>query len=102
VGEVTSDSHEMGNVITVSHSIKYDQNSWIDIYLICMYWSIVTLTTVGYGDITPVNVVEMIYMMLSIVIGTTTFAYFISKISSMINDYNNEDNIIRRQIDIIN
>ena len=89
-------------MITVSHSIKYDPNSWFDIYLICMYWSIVTLTTVGYGDITPVNIIEMVYMMMAIVFGTTTFAYFISKIASMINDYNNEDNIIRRQIDVIN
>ncbi len=38
-------------------------------YCYSLYWAVVTMATVGYGDITPTNWVEMIVAMVIIIIG---------------------------------
>lgn len=45
-------------------------------YLNSMYYVIVTLGTVGYGDFTPTTDIGKIYAMLLIVGGITTFGVF--------------------------
>jgi hypothetical protein len=38
-------------------------------YLYAVYWALTTLTTVGYGDITPTNDVERVYSLFALLIG---------------------------------
>jgi len=71
-----------------SHSISYNDKSWLDTYVITLYWAIVTLTTVGYGDITPTNMMETSYMIIAIVLGSTSFAYFMNSVAFILDDYN--------------
>jgi len=49
-----------------------------------MYWALVTLTTVGYGDITPQTLREILIMSFTVILGTTVFAYFIGNIGALI------------------
>ena len=57
-----------------------DESSWHIKYIYCLYWAITTIVTVGYGDLTPKNYVEVLVVMLVQLIGTAVFGYMINVI----------------------
>jgi hypothetical protein len=48
-----------------------------------LYFTIVTLATVGYGDVTPANDIERSYATALALVGAIVFAYCIGSISSL-------------------
>lgn len=52
-------------------------------YIVSLYWSVTTLTTVGYGDITPVNNIARIYTMGVMLIGVGVYGVIIGNISRL-------------------
>ena len=64
-------------VVIGSHAYHLIEGwSWLD----SIYFSIVSLTTVGYGDISPVTTGGKIFTMFYLVIGIAIFGAFISNI----------------------
>ena len=53
-------------------------------YLYSVYWALTTLTTVGYGDITPTNQAERVYTIMTLIIGALVFGYMLSQIASLV------------------
>ena len=49
-----------------------------------MYWSIVTLTTVGYGDLHAVNTGEKVFNMLYMLFNIGLTAYLIGNMTNLI------------------
>ena len=60
--------------------------NWITQYMYSFYWSIVTVMTVGYGDIAPTNNNEVLYCLLIILFGGMIFPYSINSVGSIIQD----------------
>lgn len=53
-------------------------------YLRALYWTITTLATVGYGDITPVNGTQMAYAIMTMMFGVGLFGYAIGNVAHML------------------
>jgi len=75
------------------------EHSWIKImdiedsshtrqYVTSLYWAFTTMTTVGYGDVSPISPAERIYTMGSMLVGCIIFAYTIGSISTLVASYN--------------
>lgn len=53
-------------------------------YLRALYWTITTLATVGYGDITPETPAQMMYAIMTMLFGVGLFGYGIGNVAHML------------------
>ena len=62
----------------------------------------VTMITVGYGDITPTNNIETVVNIISMMIACGVFGYSFNAIGTIIQDFNKEEDDIKRKLYVIN
>jgi len=55
--------------------------------IISLYWAITTLSVVGYGDLYPINSVEMVLGTIVILGGVVFFSFIMSSIIDIIENY---------------
>jgi len=53
-------------------------------YISAMYWSITTMTTVGYGDLHAVNTMEMIFIIFYMLFNLGLTAYLIGNMTNLV------------------
>uniref|UniRef100_K3WUP8 Cyclic nucleotide-binding domain-containing protein n=1 Tax=Globisporangium ultimum (strain ATCC 200006 / CBS 805.95 / DAOM BR144) TaxID=431595 RepID=K3WUP8_GLOUD len=68
-------------------------------YVFCMYWSVTTMTTVGYGDSNPGNPVEVAYVTFGVMIGASTFTYVVGTLSSLVDELHVNVDTYRERMD---
>ncbi len=66
--------------------IENETNEKLGSYLDAIYWAMITITTVGYGDITPVTDIGKIISMFSIVFGIAMISFTTSIMVSAFAD----------------
>ncbi|KNA19902.1 hypothetical protein SOVF_056780 isoform B [Spinacia oleracea] len=71
------------------------------LYVVSMYWSMSTLTKVGYGDFHPVNVREMIFVFFYTLFSLGLFAYWIAIMTSFVGDRINRDMNFRNELQAV-
>jgi len=62
---------------------REDMSSWSR-YLAAMYWTVTTLTTIGYGDVLAVNDAERLLSVLVMLVGAFQYGYIIGALGSML------------------
>jgi hypothetical protein len=55
-----------------------------DLYILSLYWAISTICTVGFGDVVPVNNLEIIINIVWITIGVGFYSYTIGTLSNIL------------------
>lgn len=70
-------------------------------YLKSLYWSITTLTTVGYGDITPTNDLEIVFTLVIMFLGVSMYAFIIGNVASLIANLDANQGRFREKLDQI-
>lgn len=67
-------------------------------YLYSIYWSLTTITTVGYGDLTPKTPVEIIYAMFTMLSGVVIWAYLIASITNYLSNRDTTSHSFRQKL----
>ncbi|TNV85871.1 hypothetical protein FGO68_gene14280 [Halteria grandinella] len=73
-----------------------------DVYVTALYFTVTTLVTVGYGDITPQSSQEKIFCMVIMIIGIVTFSYMTGSLSSIIQSIDSNEAHIQEKITVLN
>ena len=80
----TNAGHEVSWVDVYNHI----ENDWMSKYLNSLYWSLVTMSTVGYGDIVPQNQTEKGFCIFTILVGFTLFGFTMGSFGDIIRKMN--------------
>ena len=80
---------------------KMETNEFFEIYLTAIYCLTMTITSVGYGDITCYSFNERIFQIILLIFGIMAYSWIVSSISSYFEKYNNYLNDFREKIDIL-
>ena len=71
-------------------------------YLYSLYWSIATVTSIGYGDILPTNRSEHLLCVVFMLIGASFWAYIIGSACSILASLNVDTLAFRQNMDHLN
>jgi hypothetical protein len=68
---------------------------WIVKYLFSIYWGVTTMLTVGYGDITPTNQMEMLFNIWAMFIGCGMFGYSMNRIGEILKYAGRKEELLK-------
>jgi K+-transporting ATPase A subunit len=91
---------------------EFDYTSWVFAinlqdkensyqYLVSVYWAIQTITTVGYGDVTPISLSEKVAALLWMIIGVGFYSFTIGNLSSIISNIDVKAAHLQQKLNIL-
>ena len=81
--------------------LNIQDKSYMYKHLSSLYFIIVTITTVGYGDITGGTLPEILFQLLLLIIGTIAYSFIISYISNYIIKKNKKSMTFEKNLEIL-
>ena len=63
-----------------------DYGNW-ELYICSFYWTVTTITTVGYGDISAYNNSERAFCSIAMIIGVFLYSYTIGSLSTLLLNF---------------
>jgi hypothetical protein len=73
-----------------------------DLYVTSFYFTTTTILTVGYGDISAVNMSEKILCIILMIIGVISFSFATGSLSSIIANYDQFEAVLQEKISTLN
>ena len=84
------------------HAQGIENEGFMPRFVSALYWSLVTLTSTGYGDITPVTFLEKGYNILICLLGALVYATIFGRVTTMFNSMNTMNDMYRKKLTQIN
>lgn len=82
---------------SIFYLLEYGVNDALGSYLDAIYWALVTISTVGYGDISPVTELGKVVSMFGIIFGIAMISFvtsvMVSAFSTRFSELRNQDSI---------
>jgi hypothetical protein len=78
----------------------YQDESSGELYLICLYFAITSLTTVGYGDISGYTTAEMIIAMLWMMFGVGVYSFIVGTLSSVLSSMDAKTEMVESKLEL--
>lgn len=72
------------------------------LYVACLYWAVMTLTSIGYGDIVPVNDEERVVCVVIMLLGSCIFAYVVGSICGICATLGEEESDFKNGLEKLN
>ncbi len=72
-----------------------------EVYLKAFYWTVTTLTTIGYGDITPSEPVQYFYVIVVMLMGAAIYGFIIGNIANIIANIDVAKSQFREKVETI-
>ncbi|KRX07634.1 hypothetical protein PPERSA_11183 [Pseudocohnilembus persalinus] len=72
--------------------------NWQRVYLYAFYFSCSTMSTVGYGDVTPSTNFEIWYSIFAMLFSSAVFGYILTYIGDIILDMNREKEVYKKEL----
>lgn len=72
------------------------------IYIVSFYWTLTTITTVGYGDVSAGTTPERIYNLFIMSFGVLMYSFAIGSLSSIIASLDQKRSEMNRKLEILN
>ena len=88
-----------------------EKKSWLDnyaeessprIYLHAMYFSMTTMTTVGYGDIYGLNVMEKGVSIGCLIVGASTYIIGTGSITTLMSNFDQANANLNEKLNVLN
>ncbi len=77
-------AHSLSSIWLLLRGIDFTKDE-ITNYITSLYWVVTTLTTVGYGDITPITNPQMVFAMFVQIMGVGFYGFIIGKVASILS-----------------
>merc|ERR1712057_115834 len=74
----------------------------LDQYSTCLYWAIMTMSTIGYGDVTGKTMTERLVACLCMFFGAGTYGYVIGSITSTVAMLDHDTTRFHETMDSLN
>jgi hypothetical protein len=89
------------------HSQTLSEQSLIDAgpsrqYIVALYWATMTLTTIGYGDVTARTDAESVFMTICMIVSSALYAYTIGEVCGIVQTMDEATRMYNKQADMIN
>ena len=82
--------------------MKIQNESNFTKYIYSLYWTIVTIMTVGYGDISAQNEYEALFSIFSIIFGSGLYGFILNSIGVILQNNQKKDQYLRNDLTVIN
>lgn len=88
--------------VMTAHYDKFNGESAAEQYVVAIYWAIMTMTTIGYGDVPVVSTMERLFVTVGMIVGTCVFTYLIGAVTGIMDQVNAAQQQFYNRMDMVN